>query len=84
MNFYRFIKGIQDGVGCDCRVNVCLWGTGVYASGFEIQIDWENDFHYRFVVLECHINDLRTLAPLQEYVIHDATKKFKIAEVGEE
>src|SRR5688500_10163913 len=83
MNFYQFMKGIQTGVGDDCRVRVSLFSFTGYVNGLEITIDWPNDFHYRFVLLEQHIDNAGFLEHFQEYTIHNANRAFRIAEVGE-
>lgn len=84
MNFYQFLKSIQEGVGDGCSISIRLWDFDNVINGLSISIDWPNDFHYIFAVLEKMLENYGLLEHLSEYIIHDANKRFKIAEVGEE
>ena len=84
MSFYEFLKGIQEGIEPACRVQVRLCVFGGVVNGLEVQIDWENDFHYMFVIPEALVKDDGFLRHFQQYTIHNANREYRIAEVGED
>lgn len=83
MNFYKFIKRIQEGIG-NCEVAITIYDEFGMVGGLEINIKWKYDFWYRFIVLEQHIENDGFLEHFSEYIIKDASRKFSIAEVGED
>jgi hypothetical protein len=87
MNFYQFLKSLQEGVGDDCRVEARPWGFMGRIFGVEVDICWgngESDLTYKFVIPETSMANDGFLDHFCKYTIEKAQREFRIWEVGEE
>lgn len=84
MNFYQFLKGVQEGVGDGCVVATRLWKFWSVVEGVEVRIIWPNDFRYQFVLPEQSIDNEGFLEHFCRYTVEKARREFRIAEVGED
>lgn len=83
MNFVQFLKSLYDGIEPKPNISVNLW-LPKYAKGLQIRIDWENDFHFLFVLLEKQIENQEFLRYLSAHMVARANKAYRVAEVGED
>ena len=87
MNFYQFLKSLQEGIGDGCRVYARPWDVIGRIFGVRIDIIWdsgESQFSYRFVIPETSLDEDGFLENFSQYTIEKAQREFRIWEVGED